>query len=197
MPSDAAELYRRACLFFGEHVHAVRDDQWHDPTPCADWDVRVLVNHLVNEERWAVPLLAGKTMADVGDALDGDLLGSDPKATWDAALKEALDAAGAPGAAERTVHLSFGDHPGSEYLMQLFADHLVHGWDLAKGIGADTTLDPELVQACLGWFEPMEKVYREMGVIADRPPIPDDADPQARLLAAFGRSESWTAEQAG
>jgi uncharacterized protein (TIGR03086 family) len=193
MPSDAAELYRRACLGFGERVHAVRDDQWHDPTPCADWDVRVLVNHLVNEDRWAVPLFAGKTMADVGDALDGDLLGADPKAAWDDALKEALDVALAPGAPDRTVHLSFGETPASEYLMQLFADHLVHGWDLAKGIGADTSLDPELVQACLTWFEGVEEMYRQAGAIADRPPIPDDADPQTRLLAAFGRSEDWTA----
>ncbi len=193
MPSDAAELYRRACLFFGEHVHAVRDDQWHDPTPCADWDVRELVNHLVNEDRWAVPLFAGKTLDAVGDEFDGDLLGADSKSAWDAAVKEALDMALAPGAVERTVHLSFGATPAAEYLMQLFADHLVHAWDLANGIGADTTMDPELVQACLTWFEGMEQVYRDMGAVAERPPIPDDADPQTRLLAAFGRSESWTA----
>ncbi len=89
---------------------------------------------------------------------------------------------------ERTVHLSFGDFPGSEYAMQLFADLLVHGWDLARATGQDETLDPELVAACAGWFAELAPAYREAGAIASRPPVPADADPQTLLLAEFGRS---------
>ena len=48
-------------------------------------------------------------------------------------------------------------------------------------------MDPELVDACAVWFEQMEAVYRGGGVIADRPDVPDGADAQTRLLAAFGR----------
>jgi uncharacterized protein (TIGR03086 family) len=88
---------------------------------------------------------------------------------------------------DRTVHLSFGDFPGREYAMQLFADHLIHAWDLARAIGADERLDPELVDACTAWFVPMEDAYRGAGAIAGRPPVPDGSDAQIRLLAMFGR----------
>jgi uncharacterized protein (TIGR03086 family) len=88
---------------------------------------------------------------------------------------------------ERIVHLSFGDTPADEYAYQLFADHLIHGWDLARAIGADETLDPELVDACAAWFAEREALYRQVGAIGDRPDVPEDADTQTRLLAAFGR----------
>ncbi len=185
--SDIKEFHARAVAMFGDLVGQVRADQWELPTPCADWDVRTLVNHLVNEELWVPELLAGRTVDDVGDRFDGDLLGDDPVAAWAAAAAGALHSVDAEGAMERTAHLSFGDFPGSEYVLQVFADHLVHGWDLAVAIGGDTRLDPELVQACITWFEPVERQYRAVGVIGERPPIPDGADPQTRLLAMFGR----------
>src|SRR5437899_5267197 len=72
---DVKELYRRALERFGRHVHQVRDDQWNGPTPCTEWDVRVLVNHLVSENLWMPPMLDGRKIADVGDRFDGDLLG--------------------------------------------------------------------------------------------------------------------------
>jgi len=186
---DVPQLYRRASNTFGAYVRAVGADQWQAPTPCADWDVRTLVNHIVNEELWVPELLGGKTVDEVGDRFDGDLLGNDPVAAWESAAARALQEVEADGAMERTTHLSFGDFPGSEYTLQIFADHLVHGWDLAVGIGADTKLDPELVQAATAWFEPVEPAYREMGAIGERPPIPADADPQTTLLAMFGRRQ--------
>jgi uncharacterized protein (TIGR03086 family) len=88
---------------------------------------------------------------------------------------------------DRIVHLSFGDVPGSEYTLQLFADHLIHAWDLARAIGADEQLDEELVASCASWFGPVEDVYRSAGAIAARPPVADDADAQTVLLACFGR----------
>ena len=88
---------------------------------------------------------------------------------------------------DRTVHLSFGDFPGREYAMQLFADHLIHAWDLARAIGADEWLDPALVEGCTTWFAALEDAYRGAGAIAGRPPIPDGAGAQTRLLAMFGR----------
>ncbi len=48
--TDLKVLFRRAADGFGRHVHAIGDDQWHDPTPCTDWDVRVLVNHVPVEQ---------------------------------------------------------------------------------------------------------------------------------------------------
>ena len=52
----------------------------------------------------------------------------------------------------RTVHLSFGDVTGEEYARQLVADLLIHGWDLARAIGADETLDADLVDEVAAWF---------------------------------------------
>jgi hypothetical protein len=71
--------------------------------------------------------------------------------------------------------------------MQLFADHLIHGWDLAQGIGGDDHLDPELVSACRAWFLDREDLYRGGGAIAERPEISVDAGEQTELLAMFGR----------
>jgi uncharacterized protein (TIGR03086 family) len=88
---------------------------------------------------------------------------------------------------ERTVHLSFGDFPGSEYAMQLLTDLVVHGWDLAKGAGQDDRIDPDLLDACAAWWAGQEEMYRGAGVVGPRPDVAQDADPQTLLLATFGR----------
>ena len=72
---------------------------------------------------------------------------------------------------DRIVHLSVGDFPGSEYALQLFADQVIHAWDLARAIGADEHLDDELVASCATWFEAVEEAYRSAGAIAERPPV--------------------------
>ena len=187
MTTTIPELYHRAQDAFGERVHGVRADQWTAGTPCVEWDVRTLVNHLVGEIRWAVPLFAGATIAEVGDQFDGDLLGDNPVAAWDAAAPAAIAAVQDPGAMDRTVHLSFGDFPGSEYASQLFADLLVHGWDLARATGQDERLAPELVAACAEWFAEKADGYREFGAVGPRLIPRRDTDPQDVLLAEFGR----------
>ncbi|HEV8651412.1 MAG TPA: TIGR03086 family metal-binding protein [Actinomycetes bacterium] len=188
MTDDQQDLHRRAADTFGARVEAIKDDQWNLATPNDGWDVRTLVNHLVYENRWTPPLLGGRTIAEIGDRFEGDLLGDDPKAAWEDSASRALAAVAAPGALDRTVHLSSGGTPAREYVMQLFADHLVHAWDLARAIGADERLDPELVEACASWFTSMEDGYRSAGAIGPRPELPEDAGLQARLLAMFGRN---------
>jgi uncharacterized protein (TIGR03086 family) len=182
-----AEYHRRAVERFAELAHGVKDSQWELPTPCREWNVRALVNHMVYEDKWTVPLMAGATIAEVGDRFEGDLLGHDPPGTTAAAGAEAVAAVSAPDALGRIVHLSFGDFPGEEYAWQLFADHLIHGWDLAVATGQDDRLDPEQVTALATWFAGWEELYRSAGAIGERPEIPADADAQTRLLAAFGR----------
>ena len=93
-------------------ANGIKADQLTNPTPCTEWDVRALVQHLVSENAWIPPLLAGKTIAEVGDRLDGDLLGGDPKAAWRRSVEQALAAIGEEGALDRTVHISRGDVPG-------------------------------------------------------------------------------------
>jgi len=185
--TDVRTLHRRALEAFGEKVMAIRDDQWHGPTPCTDWDVRTLVNHLVSENRWMSPLLAGKTIADVGDALDGDLLGADPKTAWSDSATEALEAIRAPGSMERTVHASFADISGKEYATQVFTDLVIHGWDLARGIGADERMDPELLEAAYVKIKPMVDAFKAGGMYGPHVEPPPGADLQTRLLALVGR----------
>jgi len=165
----------------------VRDDQWSASTPDAEWDVRTLVNHLVSEDRWAPPLFEGATIADVGDRFDGDLLGADPKAVWAEAAAGAVAAASADGALARTVHLSFGDFPGEGYLSQLISDHVIHAWDLARGIGGDDTLDPELVEWVHGFLAPQVDGWRAAGAFGPAVETAPDADLQTMLLGLTGR----------
>jgi uncharacterized protein (TIGR03086 family) len=185
---NVPDLHRRACEEFGRRIDTVADGQWHLPTPCSDWDVRTLVNHIVSETLWTSPLMEGRTIKDIGDRFDGDVVGDDPRNAFHEAATPAIDAMSSDGAMSRTVHLSFGDTPAPEYAMQLFADYLIHGWDLARAIGGDDRLDPELVAACSEWFKSVENAYRSAGAIGPRPDVPAGADPQTELLAMFGRS---------
>ncbi|MFI7062138.1 TIGR03086 family metal-binding protein [Kribbella sp. NPDC050124] len=184
---QVVELHNRTVGNFARLVGEVRPDQWTAPTPCTDWNVRELVNHVVGEERWTVPLMEGKTIADVGDSLDGDLLGDDPVTAAYAAARAAQEAAGAP---IEKVHLSYGAEDAPEYLRQLAADHLVHGWDLAAAIGAEAQLDPELVDEVATWFAERADLYRSAGMVAD--PMEGFTDPGDQLIGAFGRDPRWS-----
>jgi uncharacterized protein (TIGR03086 family) len=185
---DAKALHRRTVEHWTERAAAVGDDQWDLPTPCARWTVRDLVNHVVGEELWTVPLVAGATMDEVGSRFDGDVLGSDPTAVARSAAVAAV--AAVDGAADDVeVHLSFGDTDLEEYLFQLAADHLVHGWDLAVATGGPTALDPDVVEAVSAWFREREELYRAGGAIGPRQASTGDS--AADLLAAFGRPVDW------
>jgi len=166
----AVALHRRTTDAMDQQVRRLRPEDWTAATPCAGWDVRTVVNHVVAENRWTGPLLAGQTTAEVGHALDGDLLGADPVQAWQDALTAARAAAAVPGVEQCVVHLSFGDVTGAEYLRQLAADHLVHAWDVARAVGDHDRLDPELVTVVAAWFLDQESAYRRAGAIGPRPP---------------------------
>lgn len=187
---ETHELFHRTVGRWQEIVRGVGESQWGAPTPCEGWDVTALVNHVCGEGLWAVPLFQGATIEEVGDRFDGDLLGDDPAGTTLDAARAADDAVAEhlrPGA---RVHLSYGEEDAGEYAMQLAADHLVHGWDLAAATGQERTLDPALVAAVAGWFADREEMYRAGNAIGPR--VPAAGDPQAELLAAFGRAADWT-----
>jgi uncharacterized protein (TIGR03086 family) len=187
MTNDVLDLHSRALEEFGRRVHAVGPDQWGCPTPCKDWEVRNLVNHLVSEQLWVPPLLAGKRIDDLGDGFAaGDLLGSDPVAAWDAAAAAAQAAFAQAGALERTVHLSYADRPAEEYAREMIFDLVVHSWDLARGISADDSLDPDLVEAVYSSIEP-ETDLASSGLFDEPVPVPADSDEQTKLIAFTGR----------
>ena len=188
MGHDVVELHRRATDAFGERVRGVGKAAWHQPTPCTEWDVRALVNHVVVENLWIPPLVAGKRIEDVTDIPDGDALGDDPQGAWDRSLADAV-AATARTPLDATTHLSFGDVPAAEYLWQLTVDALVHAWDLARATGQDETFDADLVAACAEWFGGVEDAYRSAGVIGPAV-VADGDDATARLVGRLGRDAS-------
>jgi uncharacterized protein (TIGR03086 family) len=182
-----ADLLQQAARLVDELVADLDDPQWSYATPCPEWTVRDLVNHLTVENLWAAELFAGATIDQVGHRFDGDQLGATPLRAWRTARNAARAAASSAGAAARVVHLSFGDVPGQEYAMQLFADHLLHAWDLARAIDRTITLPADQVQECLAWFAPNEDAYRSAGLIGPRATVSADAPADHHLLAAFGR----------
>jgi uncharacterized protein (TIGR03086 family) len=182
------EWHGRALEEFGRRVHQVRPDQWSCATPCSDWQVRGLVNHLVVEQLWVPPLMAGQTVGEVGDRLDGDQLGDDPVRAWDEAAAAAHAAFAADGAMEATVHLSYADRPGREYCMEMIFDAVVHAWDLARALEVDEKLDPELVEQVYAMAESQGDVLVGSGLFGAAVPVPDGADQQTRLIGLTGRT---------
>ncbi|HET7531981.1 MAG TPA: TIGR03086 family metal-binding protein [Nocardioidaceae bacterium] len=186
---DLNTLYHRTVECWATRVNEVGDHQWDDPTPCTEWTVRDLVNHVVGEDRWTVPLMEGQTIEQVGARLDGDLLGSAPIQTALAAAKDAVSVVAERLPGGEPVHLSYGEESPEEYVRQLAADHLVHAWDLAAATGGDTRLEPHLVTEVAAWFVEREEVMRAVGLIGPRAAL--TGDPQSDLLAAFGRRAHW------
>lgn len=183
------ELHGTAMQEFDRRVKAVSLTDWALPTPCGDWDVHDLVNHLTTEQLWVPHLVAGVRIEEIGDRFDGDNLGEEPVATWELAAREARTAWLAPSSLQATVHLSFGDAPAELYLWQMTFDLTVHAWDLARALGSDERLDPGLVAQVLDWAKGQDLGGSEEAGSLFAPPVPVDegAGPQDRLIALAGR----------
>ena len=187
-PVELLELFQRAQNQFTDRVDAVAPDQWDDES-LPGWTVADLVAHLVNEALWVPPLLAGEPV----DLIEGrfpegtdDLLGDDPFTGWETAADGALSAFAEDDALMRSVHLSSGPTPASDYIFEMTADLVVHSYDLAAATDGDTNLDGELVTAALVYAErlPEDGIA---GLIDPPLDVPPSAPPLVRLLGRFGR----------
>jgi uncharacterized protein (TIGR03086 family) len=185
-PDQLLELFQRAQAQFTDRVDAVAPDQWEDEA-LPEWTVADLVAHLVTEALWVPPLMAGEPYVEGRFPTDtGDLLGSDPFTSWESAADDALSAFAEDERLIRTVHLSGGPRPATDYIFEMTADLTVHAWDLASATDGDTVLDGELVTAALVYAERLP----EDGVpgLIDPPlDVPSSAPPLVRLLARYGR----------
>jgi uncharacterized protein (TIGR03086 family) len=188
--NDIAQQHRHALEATRTTVAGVRADQWAGPTPNEGWDVRALVNHIVSGNLWVVELAAGRTIEEVGDRLDGDVLREDPVRAYDASAQVAAAAFEAPGALDAPCAVSYGPVPGSVYAGHRLIDVLIHGWDLAVATDQDTTLDPGLVEACLAVVEPQADQFQASGAFGTHVDVPAGADVQTRLLGLLGRRPS-------
>ncbi|MEX0663725.1 MAG: TIGR03086 family metal-binding protein [Acidimicrobiia bacterium] len=187
MVMDLPELHARSLDAARPAIAGVAADQWSRDSVCDGWDVRTLVNHVVSGNLWVPELVAGKTIEEVGDRLDGDMLGDDAVAAYDASADLAAAAFKADGAMERPVAVSYGPVPGEVYCGHRFIDVLIHGWDVAESTGQDTNLPLDLVEACWEVVEPQLADLGGSGAYGTHVDAPADADLQTRLLAALGR----------
>jgi len=185
--TTVADWHTQALDATGRVVARIPADRWQVPTPCPEWDVRGLVSHLVSGNLWAAELGTGRTIEQVGDRLDGDVLGADPAAAYAASARAASDVFHRPGALDAPCAVSYGPVPGSVYAGHRLIDVLIHGWDLATATGQDAAIDDDLVEACRQVAEPQIDMLRASGAFAEGRPAPPGASAQARLLAMLGR----------
>ncbi|MGD3108453.1 TIGR03086 family metal-binding protein [Streptomyces sp. YGL11-2] len=186
--NDVLRTHGEALKLFGSRVHAIQEDQWEAPTPCTEWSVFDLVNHVTAEQLWVPRLVRdGATIAEVGPDFDGDQLGEDPVGVWDRASTAAMAAFAEPGALHRSVHLSYGTAPADAYCSQMTADAVVHAWDLSRAIGAEERLPDHLAKAALREVEPYAGKLEGSGLFAAPVEPPEGADDLTRLLCLLGR----------
>ena len=88
---------------------------------------------------------------------------------------------------DRTVHLSCGDWPAREYLKHITSCRGLRAHDIARFMGADTTLPPDLVRGLWELLSPQAEEWRKMGLYGPAVPVPEDAPLQDRLLGLTGR----------
>lgn len=185
---DLAALHRRALDATGAAVAATRADQLDQPSVCDGWSVRDLLNHVISGNWWAAELMAGRTIEEVGDRLDGDVLGDDHANAYRASAEAAAAAFQQPGAMDAPAAVSYGPVPGRVYCGHRFLDVLVHGWDLAKSTGQDARLDPELAAKVYDRVVvPEMDMIRGSGAFGEQLDVPPGADAPTRLLAVLGR----------
>jgi uncharacterized protein (TIGR03086 family) len=184
---DIAAAHRGALDAAQRVMEGIISGQWDASTPCAQWNVRQLANHLVSGNWWAHELAGGATIDQVGERLDGDVLGDDPAVAHAESAEAAAAAFEAPGALNAPCAVSYGPVPGTVYAGHRFIDVLIHGWDLAAATDQDTSIDPGLVRACFEVIEPQMEILRASGMFGVEVHVAEGADDQTRLLAALGR----------
>lgn len=188
-------MFLSAQRAFGERVQAVREDQWHQPTPDTDWDVAALVGHLIEENRWVPPLVHGHDFDAAAKIVEGTRslpadggVGGNLIQEWDEASVACADAFKDDDALDRTVALSRGPTPVRDYISEMMFDHIVHGWDLETAIGYHGEPLPEdVVAAVYQIAEPMAPMLAGSGLFADPVDVPDGASTLDKLLALTGR----------
>jgi uncharacterized protein (TIGR03086 family) len=193
---EPVDRFAFASTEFQRRLRAVRSEQWAWPTPCAEWNVRQLVNHMARGNLGYVHLVQGGSGAEFLCLRDADVLGRDPVGAYTQSVQECARAFAEPGALERVLDYPLGKVTGRQALAVRTTDTVIHTWDLARAVGSDDRLDVGLV----AWIDDsLEDIYAGLvetptaietthrffaapeGVLAD------DAPRQDRLLHRMGR----------
>ncbi len=123
----------------------VSADQLDASTPCAEWKVSDLINHIVGAQLFFTSNITGST-SQSGEV---DFSAGDYVASYDDASRACVDAFSAEGIMDTVLSLPFGEMPGRAFVGIAATDTFTHGWDLAKATGQDTNLAPQLAEAIL------------------------------------------------
>lgn len=168
-------------------MDGIRPADYDAPTPCPEWNVRTLMNHMVGA------LVMFREVAAQGQVdpalLAKDHLGDDPAGSLRSAGAAAVAGWSAPGKLDGTANLPFGELPAPFALGLPAMDMLVHGWDLATATGQTVEWNPELVRDVLAYSEETFVDPKMRGTDFGPPvPVDDDADEMTRLVSFLGRA---------
>jgi uncharacterized protein (TIGR03086 family) len=171
---------------FSRRVHGVPAGGWEQPAPCEGWVARDVVRHLVE---WMPAFLFNFAGADLPPGPSPD---EDPARAWEHLRGGLRSILHDPDEAAREIDGPAGPTTVEGAIDQfILGDVLVHTWDLARATGQDETLDPGEVERMLAGLESIpEEVLVSSGHYGPRVAVPDDADPQTRLIAITGRDPS-------
>jgi uncharacterized protein (TIGR03086 family) len=175
MELDVLDCYRRASDWTVDKVAGATD--LDGPTPCTDWSVRDLLNHMLETQQYFRSAARGEPASPPGKTPPA-LLTDDP----------AGDFARGRDAAVETFGAADLDDRGRMMLGIAFADMLLHGWDLAKATGQDATMPDGLADAAYATIHGRLTDEQRKGVFGPEIPVGADATPQQRLLAYTGRT---------
>jgi uncharacterized protein (TIGR03086 family) len=170
-------------------VDGVRPEQLREKTPCAEWTVRDLINHVTGgATMFAVSAEQGSVPDDlVGQLMGGDNLGDDFQGAFHAATDRVTAAFRQPGVLDKTVTLPFGEMPAPIALSIAVFDVATHAADLAKATGQPMPADEVLEEALALGKQLISPEMRQPGVFDAEQPADDSAPAADRLLAFAGR----------
>lgn len=177
---DPVGLFQAAAHRSAAVMATVGVEQLSAPTPCEEWSVQQLMDHLAGGPVYLL------TAAQGGAPVPPQDVTADDYRKW---VDEALGVLADRAVLARTCTSPLGfEWTLAQAVAGTFMDTLVHTWDLAVATGQDRTLDPVLVEACVAMFLPdMPERGRAGGLVGPAVPVPPDASDQDRLLAAMGR----------
>jgi len=191
------DLYARVLRQSVDIVDGIGDDQWDRPTPCAQWTVRELVEHMILENRGFAAAAGGET-SDRRVWTDRQFV-DDRRADYRASADRVVEAFGAPGVLDGEFWLPLINPavrlPARQAVSFHLLDYVVHGWDVAAAIGRPVRVPADIAEAALdiALREVPDGPRRRRPQASFVPPV--EATPGAsaldRMLAWLGRSPTW------
>lgn len=186
--STNSEQYIRAVEQFGRVVTAANPALWDAPSPCTEWTARDVAGHVIAVQYAIIATIAGERAPMNPMQEPGRHAGDDPVAAWTSAHAAIVAAIAEPDVLDRMVSTWRGEVTVDDMLGYNVGDSTIHAWDLARAVGGNDRLDPDLVAAAIEILAPVADAMRGPNMFADSVDVERGADPQTRLLAMVGRA---------